>query len=311
MKRISILWIAVALIIGMTGSAGTVGGSESYTLSINSTAGGSVTEPGEGTFAYDQGTVVSLTAESEEGHRFVNWTGNVSTIANSNAATTTITMEDDYSIAANFVVVEAPRVGIKAGDWVKLEYTFVGWPAGQTYPEWFKLEFVSVEGTVVTVRYTQRLSDGTEQSDTAPVDIVSNTEVADLAGIVIPADQTIGNSIYIAPYGNVAIEDETTKTYAGANRTVVYTSFWPAEAEVVYQWDKSTGVLVELSQISPDYTAIAKVVATNMWGTTAVGMPWWPWIIVGVAAVALVIFFVRRRKTATTKRKTKRKTKRR
>jgi preprotein translocase subunit YajC len=72
-------------------------------LTTSSTAGGSVTTPGEGAFTYDGGTVVNLVAEAEEGYRFVNWTGDVGTIANVNAAGTTITMDDDYSITANFV----------------------------------------------------------------------------------------------------------------------------------------------------------------------------------------------------------------
>jgi len=74
-----------------------------YDLSINSTAGGNVTTPGEGTFTYDEGTVVSLVAEAEEGYYFVEWTGNVTDIANVNAAATNITMNGDYFITANFV----------------------------------------------------------------------------------------------------------------------------------------------------------------------------------------------------------------
>ena len=77
-------------------------GVESYTLAITTTEGGSVTTPGEGTFPYSQGTVVNLTGEAEAGHRFVNWTGNVSTIANVNAISTNITMNNSYSIMANF-----------------------------------------------------------------------------------------------------------------------------------------------------------------------------------------------------------------
>jgi aspartate 1-decarboxylase len=73
-----------------------------YDLTISSTAGGNVTTPGEGTFPYDEGTVVDLMAEAEEGYRFVNWTGDVSSIANVNGATTTITMNGDYEITANF-----------------------------------------------------------------------------------------------------------------------------------------------------------------------------------------------------------------
>jgi len=71
-------------------------------LTTSSTAGGSVTTPGEGAFTYDGGTVVDLVAEAEEGYRFVNWTGNVGTIADVNAAITTITMNNDRSVTANF-----------------------------------------------------------------------------------------------------------------------------------------------------------------------------------------------------------------
>ena len=73
-----------------------------YDLSINSTEGGSVTTPGEGVFTYDDGTVVDLVATPDEGHRFVEWTGDVGNIADVYAATTTITMDGDYSITANF-----------------------------------------------------------------------------------------------------------------------------------------------------------------------------------------------------------------
>jgi len=73
-----------------------------YDLTIDSTDGGSVSTPGEGAFARDRGAVVNLVAETGQGYRFVNWTGDVGTIANVNAASTTITMEGDYSITANF-----------------------------------------------------------------------------------------------------------------------------------------------------------------------------------------------------------------
>jgi len=73
-----------------------------FDLTISSTAGGTVTAPGEGTFTYDEGTGVSLVAEAEEGYRFVNWTGDVGAIAHVDAASTSITMNGDYSITANF-----------------------------------------------------------------------------------------------------------------------------------------------------------------------------------------------------------------
>ncbi len=75
---------------------------EVYDLSVSSTAGGSVTEPGEGTFDYEEGTVIDLVAVAESEYEFVNWTGDTETIADVNAAETTITIEGDYSITANF-----------------------------------------------------------------------------------------------------------------------------------------------------------------------------------------------------------------
>jgi len=76
-----------------------------YNLTISSTEGGSVTTPGQGTgsFTYDEGTVVGLVADTDEGYRFVNWTGDVHDIADANAAATTITMNGNYSIVANFI----------------------------------------------------------------------------------------------------------------------------------------------------------------------------------------------------------------
>ena len=85
----------VALIAGMVGCGGD--GGESDTFTIASTAGGSVTIPGEGTFTYDEGTVVDLLAEANEGYEFVNWTGDISGIDDTNAAATNVTLNGDYS----------------------------------------------------------------------------------------------------------------------------------------------------------------------------------------------------------------------
>jgi polyhydroxybutyrate depolymerase len=70
-----------------------------YDLTISSTSGGSVTTPSEGTHTYDVGTLVPLVATPASGYHFVSWTGPV---ANSNVANTTITMNADRSVTANF-----------------------------------------------------------------------------------------------------------------------------------------------------------------------------------------------------------------
>jgi parallel beta-helix repeat protein len=73
-----------------------------YTLTISSTGGGSVVVPGEGTFTYEPGTLVDLIAITDTFHNFVQWTGDVDTITDVNSAATNITMNDAYSITADF-----------------------------------------------------------------------------------------------------------------------------------------------------------------------------------------------------------------
>jgi hypothetical protein len=80
-----------------------------YYLTIDSTYGGSVTEPGEGYFAYAANTTLDIVAEPDEGYSFLKWTGDVGTIADVQAAATSITIYDSYSITAHF--------GIAIWDW--------------------------------------------------------------------------------------------------------------------------------------------------------------------------------------------------
>jgi hypothetical protein len=79
-----------------------------YDLIISSTGGGNVTTPGEGLFPYSERRVVKLVASPDAGYKFVNWTGDVDTVEDVNAATTKITMNGDYSINATFATEEDP-----------------------------------------------------------------------------------------------------------------------------------------------------------------------------------------------------------
>ena len=97
MARVTILLITIALVAEMVGCVPT-----QYNLTISSTSGGSVITPGEGTFTYNAGKVVRLWARSALGHAFDEWTGDVATINTVNSFSTTITMNGDCSITANF-----------------------------------------------------------------------------------------------------------------------------------------------------------------------------------------------------------------
>ena len=101
MKRVISFLLVVALIT-VTVGCGEGEDVVKCNLTITSTIGGNVTTPGVGNFTYDQGTVVNLTADAEEGYHFLSWTGDVGTITNVESATTTISMIGNYSITASF-----------------------------------------------------------------------------------------------------------------------------------------------------------------------------------------------------------------
>ncbi len=123
---------------------------ETFTLTVQSTSGGEVTEPGEDSFEYEVGEEVTLTAEADQYYHFVQWTGDTETIADAQTAQTSITIEGDYTITAEFEIdtytlTVASTAGgtvtepgedsfeYDAGEVVDLEavadadYTFVGW----------------------------------------------------------------------------------------------------------------------------------------------------------------------------------------
>jgi uncharacterized repeat protein (TIGR02543 family) len=95
--RVIILLIVVALSAALAGCAPV-----QRQLTISSSAGGSVISPGEGTFTYNEGKAVRLVARSALGYAFVGWSGDVETINTVKSFSTTITVDGDYSITANF-----------------------------------------------------------------------------------------------------------------------------------------------------------------------------------------------------------------
>ena len=67
----------------------------SYTLTVVSTEGGSVTGGGE----YNEGTEVTLTATASEGYRFTGWSDG------STEESITITLSEDTALNANFELI--------------------------------------------------------------------------------------------------------------------------------------------------------------------------------------------------------------
>jgi hypothetical protein len=78
------------------------------TVVISSSAGGSVTTPGEGPFQYDYGTVVPIVAQADVDWHFLGWTGTAvdeGKVAKAYAPSTTVTMHGNYTLVAEFTQI--------------------------------------------------------------------------------------------------------------------------------------------------------------------------------------------------------------
>jgi len=143
LRSIGILLIAAALIAGIVSCNG---GAVQYDLTITSTAGGVVTDPGEGTHSYAPRTVVDLVATPDCGYVFDKWAGDTGTIDDVNAAVTNITMSANYNITANFKPIPPDhykfyevdgKTAPYVGEAVELEDQFGTFTANVTYAEAF------------------------------------------------------------------------------------------------------------------------------------------------------------------------------
>jgi lysophospholipase L1-like esterase len=102
-------------------------------LTCSSTVGGSVTSPGEGIFQYDNGTEVNLVASANPDSNFVGWTGtgvDAGKVAEDDNAITTITMDANYTVVANFA---SDRIWDDDGDPNELWSSGLNW-SGDTVP---------------------------------------------------------------------------------------------------------------------------------------------------------------------------------
>ncbi len=75
------------------------------TLTVTSTAGGTVTTPGIGTFVCPYESYTDIIASAYANYHFVNWTGTAVTagkVVNPNSPSTTVFMDANYTVQANF-----------------------------------------------------------------------------------------------------------------------------------------------------------------------------------------------------------------
>lgn len=209
------------------------------------------------------------------------------------------------------------------GDWTKYEFNITGGSPGTAERVWIKYEFLSVGepyyGTKtpssMVVNETTHWPDGREEEKTMNSVDYARSVPQPFFGwytfVVNPQKLKIGESVYNF-WGYIEIAGETTRTYAGASRTLVHgtwesggTIYWDKET---YYWDKQTGILLESVQVEHALQVTRRVylTETSIWQGSQFGLPINATVVYVLAAVIIVggisvaFFLLRRRRHATT-----------
>lgn len=208
-------------------------------------------------------------------------------------------------------------VGVKTGDWIKYNVIRIGpdstaWTTLIGRAVWVKVEVQNVSGTIITVRETIRLVDGSDNVQTISWNLLDDTTLWQrfiIAKSLGPGDN-VGrytlwvnetrtfkevdlalNNTALRSYGEVAREANVLKF----SELVAYFEWWNNNT-LEYYWDRESGFLLERiwqtryveSGSTPMSTLKLEIADTNMWKMETESRPFgnqsWLLALVGLVA---------------------------
>jgi hypothetical protein len=206
-----------------------------------------------------------------------------------------------------FVAYSEVQLGVKSGDWMKYDIVTeeLNWTG------WERFDIYEVEGTLMKFNATTYSESfgyiyQTGQFNMSEMEAYTAYPNDVIKTIVIPANLKTGDTFRYYDMGPITIAGETSSTYLGASRSVIYATYTPptgvsSEASRIdYKWDKITGIVLEFSALYPDgKTSTGKIAGTNIWQPQqAID----PYVLCAIATVvivivlAVVLFAIRRKK---------------
>jgi len=183
--------------------------------------------------------------------------------------------------------------GVKAGDWIEYSVTYTGETMQGHDIDWARMDILDTQGPLIYVNITSRYPNGTLEATKSTLDLQTGQLIDDF---IIPANLTVGDTFLDQNYGNITITRQETQIYAGASRTVLFASI----GNNTYVWDQITGVSVEGTSATAQYTIHSLAISTNMWQPEAglnilivvsLGI-----LVVALIAIAIAVFLYRKNK---------------
>jgi hypothetical protein len=163
---------------------------------------------------------------------------------------------------ASMVSAAELSIGVQSGDWIEYNVTSTGTPMQGHDVQWARMEILSEENPTVNVAITSMFTDGSNDTTEHTLNLQTGHLIDDF---IIPAFLNVGDTFVDETLGNVTITQTAVQTYAGAQRTVVSATV----GNNTYVWDQATGVSVEGTSQTSEYTIHTEISATNMWQPTS------------------------------------------
>ena len=145
------------------------------------------------------------------------------------------------------VLVFASPARIRSGDWIRYDNINTGMVPFTSETVLTKVEFLKVLSPTAMILVTENRTDGTAQIRTRNLNLNSDWNYSNgYSGFAIPTDLKVGGIFRLSGWGNVTITGQTTRTYAGVTRTVIYAPYSESAetdnpaVETISYWDKQT-----------------------------------------------------------------------
>ena len=178
-------------------------------------------------------------------------------------------------------VLAQVSVGLKEGDWIEYEITYTGTPP-ETYPETARFEVQTIQGTNITLEIKTDSLDGTKNTNTVSFDLEEGAPDF----IIIPSNLNAFDEVYHAEVGSIEILGIEEYSFEGETRELVYGNV----ADLDYNWDRTTGILIQLDQITDTYTQTWLAINTNIVQTQASDLD--PMLVYGLIIAIIIILVI-------------------
>jgi hypothetical protein len=165
-----------------------------------------------------------------------------------------------------------------SADWSSTDLNYKPPPGVVEYndTEWLQVTVTGVSGTNISAQMTAHFKNGTEETEGGWIDIDSGNN-ENMTYMIISANLFVNDSLYTVSYANWFINETVPTTYLNSERDTNHLNITSSVglqylASNLY-WDKSTGILVELS-VQNIYSVLnnttswsmgLQIISSNVW----------------------------------------------